>query len=34
MALNVSQQTLGYLLIALGVLVAITGVISYKKVAE
>ncbi len=31
MALNISQQTLGYILIALGILVAITGFISFKK---
>lgn len=31
MSLNISQQTLGYILIALGILVAVTGIISFKK---
>ena len=31
MSLNISQQTLGYILIALGIITAITGYISFKK---
>ncbi len=31
MALHLSQQTLGYVLIGLGILVAITGFISFQK---
>jgi hypothetical protein len=31
MSLNFSQQTLGYILIVLGIIVAITGYISYRK---
>ncbi len=31
MAVNISQQTFGYMLIALGIIVAITGYISFKR---
>jgi hypothetical protein len=29
--MNISQQTFGYILIALGIIVAITGIISFLK---
>jgi predicted Na+-dependent transporter len=31
MAINISQQTFGYILIVLGIIVAITGFISFRK---